>query len=230
VKRKVKEILEVNTMTRDHESISILGLKSGDTIFCSANYKTEIVIPDSLSSLNEALVDPQRLYSAFVENINPYLLKTPIDLVFTSREPERKFVHELLREENADKIDAWIKSRNQSFYSIEYSFTQGTHTSTHNYNPDFFIMIKDKDIEYISVIEIKSDDDASDENKQKSIYAKEHFSELNKQLEKSKIPQKYLFNFLSPRNYGDYFTYLRDRRLLKGVYKSELDNLLDKTN
>ncbi len=81
-------------------------------------------------------------------------------------------------------------------------------------------------MEYISVVEIKSEMDDSDENKQKNKYAIEHFNELNTQLSEKKIKQKYLFNFLSPNNYSDYFTYLRDGRLLKGTFVSELDNLL----
>ena len=66
----------------------------------------------------------------------------------------------------------------------------------------------------------------SDENKAKNKYAIEHFAELNEQLEEKGIKQKYIFNFLSPTNYSDYFTYLRDERLLDGKYKSELDILL----
>ena len=161
--------------------------------------------------------------SAFQDSINKFLFKTPIDLVFTSREPERKFVSELVKKENAQKITSWLKSKNQSFYSLEYSFTKGSHTSSHWFNPDFFILIKKDNFQYISVVEIKSDNDNSDENKAKNKYAIEHFNELNKQLEEKGIKQKYIFNFLSPTNYSDYFTYLRDERLLVGKYKSELD-------
>ena len=60
-------------------------------------------------------------------------------------------------------------------------------------------------------------------DKAKNKYAIEHFNELNKQLEEKEIKQKYIFNFLSPTNYSDYFTYLRDERLLDEKYKSELD-------
>jgi type III restriction enzyme len=88
-------------------------------------------------------------------------------------------------------------------------------------------LIEKGDFRYISVIEIKSDGDDNDENKQKYKYAKVHFEELNKQLSEEDIKQKYLFNFLSPNNFNDYFTYLRDGRLIKGEYKSELDVLLE---
>ena len=160
------------------------------------------------------------------DSINKFLFKTPIDLVFTSRTPERKFVAELVKPENASKLTSWIKSKNQSFYSIEYSLTKGSHTNSHFFNPDFFILITKDDIEYISVVEIKSDNDDSEENKQKNKYAIEHFAELNKQLEEQGIKQKYLFNFLSPNYYSEYFTYLQDGRLLNGSFTSELDNSL----
>ena len=130
---------------------------------------------------------------------------------------------ELIKKENAQKLTSWLKSKNQSFYSLEYSFTKGSHTSSHWFNPDFFILIKKDDFQYISVVEIKADNDNSDENKAKNKYAIEHFIELNKQLEEKNIKQKYIFNFLSPINYSDYFTYLRDERLINGKYKSELD-------
>ena len=216
-------ITEIKTQNREHESVSVLGLRSDSTVFYSDDYENEIVISDTLIAFNEIKEDMSLPRSAFQDSINKFLFKTPIDLVFTSREPERKFVSELVKKENAQKITSWLKSKNQSFYSLEYSFTKGSHTSSHWFNPDFFILIEKDDFQYISVVEIKSDNDNSDENKAKNKYAIEHFNELNKQLEEKGINQKYIFNFLSPTNYSDYFTYLRDERLLEGKYKSELD-------
>ena len=76
------------------------------------------------------------------------------------------------------------------------------------------------------MVEIKSDDDASDENRQKYIYAHEHFPKLNDRLKGEGINQEYFFNFLSPSSYADYFAYLRDGISSLRVYKSELDNSL----
>ena len=58
---------------------------------------------------------------------------------------------------------------------------------------------------------------------QKCKYAIEHFKELNNRLLKKEIKQKYFFNFLSPGNFNEYFTYLRDGRLIEGTFVSELD-------
>jgi type III restriction enzyme len=225
--RVPNSLVEIKTANRESESVSVLGIKNGSTIFYSADYENEIVIADSLSAFNEIKEDLSLPRSAFADSVNPFLLRTPIDLVITSREPERKFVLELVKKENIEVITSWIKSNNQSFYSIEYALKRGTHTNSHLFNPDFFILIENGDFRYISVIEIKSDGDDNDENKQKYKYAKVHFEELNKQLSEKDIKQKYLFNFLSPNNFNDYFTYLRDGRLIKGEYKSELDVLLE---
>ena len=218
----------VKTNNRESESVSVLGLRNGSTIFFSDNYANEIVSGDSLSAFEEIREDLSLPRSAFAERINPFLFKTPIDLVFTSREPERKFVLDLIKQENANHLTSWLKSKNQSFYSIEYSYTKGTHTNSHLFNPDFFIFIQKDDFEFISVVEIKSDDDESDENIQKNKYAIEHFKELNNILSEKGIKQKYFFNFLSPKNFNDYFDYLRNGLLVQGKYISELDNLLSK--
>lgn len=216
-------IVAIKTEDREHESVSVLSLRSDSTVFYSDDYENEIVISDSLLAFEEIKEDMTLPRFAFADSINKFLFKTPIDLVFTSREPERKFVSELVKKDNSNCIKSWIKSKNQSFYSLEYSYTKGSHTNSHFFNPDFFILIENDGFQYISVVEIKSDNDNSDENKAKNKYAIEHFSELNNQLESKDIKQKYLFNFLSPTNYSDYFTYLKDGRLLKEKFKSELD-------
>ena len=37
----------------------------------------------------------------------------------------------------------------------------------------------------------------------------------------------YLFNFLSPTNYAEYFEYLRNGSLTQGKFVSRLDNILE---
>lgn len=219
-------LIEVSTANREHETISLLSLRSDSTIFYTSNYKEEIVLSDSLISLTEVIEDEDLPQKALYKDINPFLFKTPIDLVFATAKPEREFIKYLIAKNNASCINSWIKSKNQSFYSIEYSLTKGSHTTTHFFNPDFFIFVDNAGFQDISVVEIKMDNDVSEENKQKNKYAIEHFNELNKQLALSGIKQRYFFNFISPNNFNDYFSYLRDRKLFKGEYKSELDILL----
>ena len=68
----------------------------------------------------------------------------------------------------------------------------------------------------------------SDENKAKNKYAKEHFEKLNYELKQKGINQKYIFHFLSPISYIEFFEYLRNGKLINGEFTSELDDLLCK--
>jgi len=77
------------------------------------------------------------------------------------------------------------------------------------------------------VVEIKSDGDDSEENKAKYKYAKEHFERLNSLLQEKGIKQKYIFHFLSPKSYPEFFEYLKDSRLIEEKFKSEIENLLE---
>lgn len=226
-----ENLVEVDTKKREHESISALSLKTGEcTIFYTTDYETEIVISDTLLTFNEVKEDLSLPRSAFSDTINPFVFKTPIDIVFSTKEPERKFIQNLIKNENAKHLDAWIKSKNQNFYSLEYSITTkaGRHSSQHLFNPDFFLLQKKGDCDHIVVIETKSDNDDSDENRQKYKYAVQHFFELNKVLSEKKIKQKYFFHFLSPNSYNVFFECLADNRVIDGKFKSELDLLLEK--
>jgi type III restriction enzyme len=159
---------------------------------------------------------------------NRFLLKTPIDLVFTKGEPERKFIKELCETENAKKIESWLKSRDMNFYSIEYSITSigGKHSKIQSFNPDFFIKLDNGKIKHFVIIEIKSDGDVSDENKAKLKYGVQHFKDLNKELEKLKINEKYHFHFLSPNSYDVFFDHLRKGILKEFDFRSDLEDQL----
>lgn len=132
--RKTNCLITISTEKRESESVSVLGLKNDVTVFFSDDYRDDIVLKDSLLAFEEIKED-ESLPKSSSANVNPFLFKTPIDLVFTVAKPEREFVRRLTMKENAEKISSWIKSRNQSFYSIEYSITKGSHTYSHPFNP-----------------------------------------------------------------------------------------------
>jgi len=142
----------------------------------------------------------------------------------TKLEPERKFVETLVNSHLCEKLESWIKSRDMGFYSVEYSWRKGEHPTQGSFNPDFFLKLG----ENIVVVEIKSDGDDSEENKAKYRWAKNHFEDLNEELKKAKIKQKYFFHFLSPASYSEFTEYLIDGRLFKGEFRSELEDLLEK--
>lgn len=226
--RKPTPYFIVDTNHRGIETISLGSLRRDASVFYSSNYNSEIVNDDTRSIFDE-IKDDRDFRGAFRE-INEHLYKTPVDLVFSSSGPEEAFIIGLCKVENAQIVSSWLKSRNQSFYFIEYSLTRqdSTHTKKQQqFNPDFFISIHSLDVNYIVVIEIKADGDDSDENKAKFKYAKQHFTDLNQIVKDANIPQEYIFHFLSPGNYTEFFDHMRNGKLIKNEFTSELDNLLD---
>lgn len=79
-----------------------------------------------------------------------------MDMVFATGQPEADFIDYLCKQEVANCIDAWVKSRDVGFYSIEYTWKKNSHQiKNQQFNPDFFIkMHKDEKIYYL-VVEIK---------------------------------------------------------------------------
>ena len=152
-----------------------------------------------------------------------------MDIVLTKGAPERSFIEQLCKPDIAHSIDSWIKSRDVGFYSIEYSWMKSRHKKVKNFNPDFFIKITKNDYIYYVVVEIKADDDISEENKAKYKCAVEHFELLNYKLKENKIKEKYIFHFLSPSSYAQFFEYLKNGILLEGqsIFRCELENELE---
>jgi type III restriction enzyme len=226
---KTPDILtSIETKKREHENVSVLGLRSDTTIFYTVDFETEIAINDTLNAFREIKSDLTLPRQSFNDPINPFLFKTPIDLVFATRDPERKFIQALTNEENSKNITAWLKSKNQNFYTIDYTISTkaGRHSTQHQFNPDFFILVQKDNKDYIAVVETKSDGDDAEENKAKYKYASEHFSDLNLVLLEKGINQQYFFHFLSPNNYSEFFDCLKDGRLFEGKFRSQLDKSL----
>jgi len=217
----------ISTKERIKETLSVGNLRHNSTVMYSNNYNEEVKDTDVLNFLQD-VIDDQDIRQGAHRLANSYDFKTPVDIVFLNAAPERKFAEKLVRNENASVLDAWLKSTNQSFYTIEYSLSSksGNHTKQGKFNPDFFVKTSDEEIEYITVVEIKDDQDYSDLNKAKFKWATIHFQELNKQLEENNVNQRYNFHFLSPENYDDFFEYLRNGKLVQGLFTSNLDKEL----
>lgn len=202
----------LSTADRPRDSVGVGALRRGEvTIF--ADERAFELSDEEVKALLEEVRDDEtlpRLAWHYVENT--FLFKTPLNIVLAERKPERDFVRQLLKPENATAIDSWIKSTDKGFYEIEYAWRKGEHPKRGYFSPDFFIK-KGNDI---LVIEIKGDeeiDDPSGENKGKYRYARQHFEILNKQLEilqKQQGPTRYLFHFLSPKDYDIFFELLRN--------------------
>ncbi|MBM3852027.1 MAG: hypothetical protein FJ399_02610 [Verrucomicrobia bacterium] len=177
--------------------------------------------------------------------VNTSLFRTPQELVILSHEPERLFLFRLI--DHGRLLHSWVKAPDTDFYSVDYEYWRhGRDRVRRSFNPDFFIRLdlahylshlpadavvtgtprlrelQNEGIEeLILVVEIKSDDDNTDETRAKEAYAKEHFAALNRRLRETQevdvaqpfrdsVRQHYVFNLLRPRVYPGWFSRLKD--------------------
>jgi len=214
---EAKDLAKKSTRELDKSSFGIGNLRRDSSIFWDDYSMKEGEAADK-KLLKEIEEDESLPRSAFIKVENRYNFKTPLNIVLASFRPEREFIKGLVTENNAQTLDSWFKSPDIGFYSIEYSWRKGEHPKRGSFNPDFFIKI-DKNI---VVIEIKMDNDISDENRAKLKYAREHFFKVNS-LQKE---QKYYFKFLSPESSDFFFKTLRENSYKN--FKSELEAKLDR--
>ena len=206
LKIEAKDLIEISTKEINKNSLGVGSLRRDSSVFWD-DYSTSLgdaADRKLLKELIEMKEDGELVDLVKVDN--HYNFKTPLNLVLSSFKPERKFIQGLIKDQTAQGIDAWIKSLDVGFYSIEYSWRKGEHPKQGSFNPDFVIKIGSE----IIVVEIKMDNDVSDENKAKLRYAKEHFQRVN-ELQKE---QRYYFKFISPGSFDLFFKAMRD-----GTYK-----------
>jgi type III restriction enzyme len=195
----------LRTADRPRDSVGLAALRRGEATVFADEHSFDLSEEEIKALLIEVRDDETLPRAAWQYVDNAFLFKTPLNIVLAEHKPERDFVRQLIKPENAAAIDAWIKSTDQGFYSIEYAWRKGEHPKRGYFNPDFFIK-KGNDI---LVIEIKGDeeiDEPSDENKGKYRYARQHFETLNQQQSEC----RYFFHFLTPRDYDAFFQFLRE--------------------
>jgi hypothetical protein len=183
--------------------------------------------------------------------VNTSLFRTPQDLVILSHEPERQFMFRLV--EHGRFVDSWVKAPDSDFYSLEYEYwRRGRDRVRRSFNPDFFIVLdigrylarlttdasvtgvdrlralQDEGIEQVVlVVEIKAEDDSSDETNAKESAGREHFETLNRRLRSTQeldvpepfrnhVRQHYLFSLLRPSDYPGWFSRLKNGLLAIG--------------
>jgi type III restriction enzyme len=211
-----ERLRKVTTKQIDKNSLGIGNLRRDSSIFYD-EYSLNKGEAEDKKLLKDLQNDETLPRSALIYVQNEYNFKTPVNISLGAYKPEREFIRCLVEEENAKVIDAWIKSLDIGFYSIEYSWRKGEHPKQGSFNPDFFIKVGND----ILVIEIKMDKDVSDENRAKLKYARAHFNRVNK----FQHSQKYYFKFLSPESYDLFFQELRKRNHVK--FKSKLEASLE---
>lgn len=221
LERAVNKPRLISSKKLEKESLAIGAIRHGSTVFYTENLKEEC--SNGMVDILKDISGDESLPRSASKEVNPYCFKTPVNVVLTKQEPERKFVEVLVSQKVCKKIDAWVKSRDVGFYSIEYSWRKGEHPTQGTFNPDFFLRIG----ENIIVVEVKSDGDDSEENKAKYRWAKRHFEDLNAELKKNKIKQRYFLHFLSPNSYSEFVEYFCDNRIFDKKFRSNLEDLLD---
>lgn len=221
LERAVNKPRLISTKKLEKESVAVGAIKHGSTVFYTENFKEEC--SNGMADILQDIIDDESLPRSANKEVNSYCFKTPVNVVLTKQEPERKFVEALVSPKVCKKIDAWIKSRDVGFYSVEYSWRKGEHPTQGTFNPDFFLKIG----ENIIVVEVKSNGDDSEENKAKYRWAKRHFEDLNAELKKNKVKQRYFLHFLSPDSYFEFVEYFCDNRIFDKKFRSNLEDLLD---
>ncbi len=216
LKIEAQDFIKISTREIKKNSLGVGSLRRDSTVFWD-DYSVTLGEAADRKLLKELEEDESLPRAALIEVGNKYNFQTPLNVALASYEPERKFIRGLTAEQTAKAIDAWIKSLDVGFYSIEYSWRKGEHPKQGSFNPDFFIKAGND----IIVVEIKMDSDVSDENKAKLRYSKEHFARVN-ELQKE---QRYYFKFLSPGSYDLFFKALREKTYKN--FRSELEAKLE---
>src|SRR3990167_11084591 len=222
LERTVNKPKLISTKEIEKENVAVGAIRHGSTVFYTENFKDEC--KNGMIDILQGIANDENLPRSASKEVNPYCFKTPVNVVLTKLEPERKFVEAIVGSKVCAKIDAWIKSRDMGFYSVEYSWRKGEHPTQGSFNPDFFLKVGIK----IVVVEIKSAGDDSKEKTAKYRWAKQHFETLNEELKKSKIKQRYFFHFLSPNSYAEFVEYFCDNRVFDKKFRSKLEDLLDR--
>jgi type III restriction enzyme len=156
------------------------------------------------------LTDNAREIARHIRQIDLSVFKTPWNIHYASYEPERKFSDLLF--EHATFVEAFVKMPNVGGYSFPYSYKPvkagKTHVANENFNPDFFIRLRNK--HDILVVEVKMEGADSNRNKAKCRDGLQHFETLNARLQEADEPWRYHFYFLSPEDYTSFFEQIRD--------------------
>lgn len=146
-----------------------------------------------------------------IHEVNASKFKMPLNVHYASHEPERRFSGLLF--EQADLFEAFVKMPNRGGYAFPYSYKPAkaakTHVANENFNPDFFLKVKDS--HDILVVEVKADGDDSNRNRAKCRDGLKHFETLNDRLREAGEKWRYHFFFLSPEDFTSFFEQVRSK-------------------
>ena len=222
-KLEATELAKLNTSQLKRVPAGFGSFRRGATVFFDED-SLKLSESDDVTALKELIEDETLPRMAIKEVRNKFSFKTPLNVVFAQSTPERRFVEKLVS--NAESIDAWIKSRDVGYYTIEYSWRKGEHPKQGKFNPDFFIkanntiiVVETKDDELIN--RVRQDTDLAKETRAKYRYAIQHFDRLNELQEE----QNYYLTFLTPIDFDNFFEVVKAGSF--SGFKSQLDAELE---
>ena len=222
-----QEYYIVSTAKLPKNTSDISGFKMNKVLFYISDLEDSLIQDKASLETFKELTDSSNGYK-FKQIDNKYNFKTPQFGIVTTGDPEKEFLTALTTDvELINSIDSFIKSDDMNFYSIDYSWKKGTHTKNGQFNPDWFIKQGDN----IIVVEVKDDSQLSDpdvENIGKNKAATKHFELLNEYSKNNNSLTRYIFTFLTPKDFDIFFKRLIEKDVMN--FKSRLDVKLSETN
>jgi type III restriction enzyme len=204
IERDPDQLFKVSTRSMRSRSTALSSFNREATVFFDS-LSGGVSLEADTRALAELTDDdspyPKRATS-LVDNV--YRFKSPVNVVLTTHEPERRFTKRLFEPRIADRVAQWVKSPDTGFYEIAFTWRKGDHTKQGTFNPDLFLRLADSDD--VIVVELKDDGDASDENKAKYRYAQAHFEAVNALQSET----RYTIKFVSPESYDGFFQAVQD--------------------
>lgn len=204
IQRDPDQIVTISTHGMRSRSVALSAFAREATVFFDS--ASETISSDDDRRALEEIADVDSPYpKKATRTVDNFLrFKTPVNLVLTTHEPERRFVARLFEPAVADRLKAWVKSPDTGFYEIAFTWRRGDHTKQGTFNPDLFVRLAESDD--ILVVELKDDGDVTDENRAKLRHALAHFDLVN--LLQSDA--SYHVKFLSPESYDAFFQAIQD--------------------
>ena len=222
-----QEYYIVSTAKLPKNTSDISGFKMNKVLFYISDLEDSLIQDKASLETFKELTDSSNGYK-FKQIDNKYNFKTPQFGIVTTGDPEKEFLTALTTDvELINSIDSFIKSDDMNFYSIDYSWKKGTHTKNGQFNPDWFIKQGDN----IIVVEVKDDSQLSEpdiENIGKNKAATKHFELLNEYSKNNNSLTRYIFTFLTPKDFDIFFKRLIEKDVMN--FKSRLDVKLSETN
>lgn len=236
ISQKPKNLKEIDLSKMPRQVFSESALKQHGTIYYSpgsekgftleeANLWTDYLKKKKVAQeIGEAdLSEDARDIAKALEPVDAAKLKTPWNIHYASYEPERVFSRWLI--EHADLFESFVKMPDRGVYSFPYSYkpasTARTHVKNENFNPDFFILLRDS--HNVLVVEIKGEEDR-DKNRSAAKFrdGKRHFAMLNQKLVDAGKPWTYYFYFLSPEDFTKFFDAVKEGSTKLSTWTSSL--------